>query len=128
MLAQGGKNKEKNREEIEALHVEYMTTALDLTLDESKIFWPIYNDYKQKKSTLGNSNDIDEYNISSLSEEESKAKVDQFMSYDQNKLALKQELYERLLNEFSSKRLLTFIQTEHSFKRRMWNKLKRRKQ
>ena len=42
----------ESREKIKALKVAYITNQLDLTADEAEKFWPIYNDYEQKKSAL----------------------------------------------------------------------------
>lgn len=39
-------------EKMEAYKVTWLTTKLDLSADEAKIFWPIYNDYVREQGTL----------------------------------------------------------------------------
>ena len=56
-VAQTGKRlnvqeKESKRKELKALKVNYLTEKLSLTEAEAKVFWPIYEKYEEKKSTL----------------------------------------------------------------------------
>ncbi len=131
MLAQHGRgDKTENREQIEALHVEHITSELNLTKDESTVFWPIYNEYKQQKGALGDRQSFREKIANSshtMTEEESAAMIEKVMEYEENKITLKKELYETLSKEFSSQRLLLLLKAEHTFKKKMWDKLKRRK-
>lgn len=39
-------------EKMEAYKVSFLTTKLDLSADEAKIFWPIYNDYQREQAAL----------------------------------------------------------------------------
>lgn len=49
-LAQGGFRMDD--EKLEAYKVTWLTTKLDLSADEAKIFWPIYNDFTREQSAL----------------------------------------------------------------------------
>ena len=35
---------EKKKEKIEAMKVAYLTNELELTVEESQAFWPVYNE------------------------------------------------------------------------------------
>ncbi|RZL14109.1 MAG: hypothetical protein EOO96_31095, partial [Pedobacter sp.] len=48
-LAQGPR---QGFEKIEAEKVAFFTQKLDLSAEEAKIFWPIYNDYQKEQSAL----------------------------------------------------------------------------
>jgi len=48
-LAQGPR---QGDEKIEAAKVAFFTQKLDLSSDEAKIFWPIYNDYQKEQGAL----------------------------------------------------------------------------
>lgn len=39
-------------ERIEASKIAFFTQKLDLSADEAKIFWPIYNDYQKEQGAL----------------------------------------------------------------------------
>lgn len=51
-VAQDEKGFEKKKEKIEAQKVAYITTKLNLTTEESKNFWPVYNEYETKKEAI----------------------------------------------------------------------------
>ncbi|GAB5553159.1 MAG: hypothetical protein Sapg2KO_27500 [Saprospiraceae bacterium] len=44
--------KGNRRNEIIKKRVEYLIPRLDLTIEESQAFWPLYNEYQKKKSEL----------------------------------------------------------------------------
>lgn len=39
-------------EEIEALKIAFFTKKLDLSPEEAKVFWPIYNDMQEEQNTI----------------------------------------------------------------------------
>ena len=43
---------EQKREKIEAIKAAYITKALDLSVEESQQFWPVYNELHKKELTL----------------------------------------------------------------------------
>src|SRR5690625_2511085 len=45
-------NREDRFKEIKAQKVAYLTEKMDLTVEESKAFWPIYNKYEQSMRQL----------------------------------------------------------------------------
>ena len=44
--------KENRREKMEALKISFITEKLELTTEEAKNFWPIYNDYNSAKKEI----------------------------------------------------------------------------
>lgn len=44
--------KGNRHDEIIKKRVEYLIPKLDLTIEESQAFWPLYNEYQKKKSAL----------------------------------------------------------------------------
>ena len=42
----------KKKEKIEALKVAYLTNELGLTIEESQVFWPVYNELQDKEIEL----------------------------------------------------------------------------
>jgi hypothetical protein len=49
-----GKNRDfdAKREKIEAIKVAYITEQIDLTVEESQSFWPVYNEMSDKEHAL----------------------------------------------------------------------------
>lgn len=44
--------REEKKEEMEAQKVAFITTQLDLTADESKVFWPVYNEREKEMKEI----------------------------------------------------------------------------
>lgn len=40
------------KEKIQAMKVAYLTTELDLNIEESQAFWPVYNEVQEKELAL----------------------------------------------------------------------------
>ncbi len=43
---------ERSAERIKALKVAYITERLSLTPEEAEVFWPVYNDFENRKSEI----------------------------------------------------------------------------
>lgn len=44
--------KQNREEKIESLKIAFITEKLQLTSDEAKKFWPVYNDYEKEVKTI----------------------------------------------------------------------------
>jgi hypothetical protein len=40
---QGGASMEERKERLESMKISFLTEQLDLTPDEAKVFWPVYD-------------------------------------------------------------------------------------
>ena len=125
VFAQLRKGHSNNHEQIESQFIAHITSQLNLTADEAKVFWPIYDGYKQKKDALERP-PLKNQDTASLTEEDAVAMLNNVMKYEEDKHVLKKELYADLAKEFSSTRLLALLKAEHSFKKKMFDKVRRR--
>lgn len=48
ILGQQGKGERNRREQIESAKIALFTSTIDLTPDEAKLFWPLYNKYEHE--------------------------------------------------------------------------------
>lgn len=51
---------EKKQQDIEALKVAFISKELDLTPDEAKTFWPVYNQYEKEMNEVLKKNKMEE--------------------------------------------------------------------
>lgn len=129
--AQGRKH---TREKIKTLKIAYLTEKLNLTATEAQKFWPIYNSYYQKQSSLKSKLRLEikktikeKGNINSVSEKEAEKLV-------ALKLTTNQQVYEAhksLINEIkkiiSYKKIIQLELAEKDFGRKLMHKYKRKK-
>jgi len=125
-IAQRGKNFENKKEDIEAQKVAFITTKLNLTTDEAKNFWPVYNEYETKKEAIRK--DFHTNNkfthSDSLTDAQAKERITAELKMEQSLLNLKEEYMTKFLTVLPSKKVLKLIRTEEEFKRVLLNMLK----
>ena len=125
-MAQKGKDLENKKEKIEAQKVAFITTKLNLTTEESKNFWPVYNEYENKKEALRKDFKKTYKLISpdSLTEAQAKERITAEFKMEQGFLDLKGEYTTKFLNVLPAVKVLKLIKTEAEFKKFLLNMLK----
>lgn len=120
-FAQGGPPRFDN-ERIESLKVSFITQKMDLSPEESKIFWPIYNEYKKEQEALRKAQwekmisftkvkDIDE-----LSDTEIQAKISSEFYFRQQDLNIERKYYSKLKSNLPLKIVGKFYRAQEAFK------------
>lgn len=106
---------------VDALRISFITRKLNLTPDEAKVFWPVFNEFeaelkkvREKKRELGKS--VTDW--SALSEEEVKKHMDQVLDLDQKELDLKKTYTAKLYEVIPPYKVVLLYRTVEDFK--MW--------
>jgi hypothetical protein len=117
-----------DRDKIKALKIAHITEQLDLSKDEAQKFWPIYNtnEAAEQKLRLKYSERRKENTPSDLTESEAKALLLDMVSIEQEKIELRSKMLKDLLEILPAKKIITLVQTEKSFKRKMLQEFKSR--
>lgn len=112
-----------NREKIKALKVAFITERLNLSSKEAQLFWPIYNDHETTMDELRTKEYTQVKNklkeAENLSENESAALLELYMSLEKEKQNSYTRLFGKLKNVLSNKKTLLLIKTEDDFKRQL---------
>ena len=108
-------------ERVQALKVAFITKALKLTPDEAEKFWPIYNEYQDKREVARKQLQAD-YKIirdqgDQLSAEELTRLGDEVVSLKSKDAALVAEMHEKLKKVLPPKKLAQLYVAEEDFKR-----------
>lgn len=107
--------------DIEALRVAHYTKALSLTSEEAQKFWPVYNEYLQKKEDLRKNHlasmKTKQGNIDKLTDAEQLAMVDQELAYKQKDLDLQKNLVKQLKLILPAKKVALLFKAEEDFKK-----------
>ena len=109
--------------EIEAYKIGFMTQKLDLSADEAKIFWPIYNDWQKEQTTLRRERvqkmisyrKITE--IEELSDTEVQNLIENDFSFKQRELNLERKYYYKLKSNLPIKIVGKFYRAQEAFKK-----------
>lgn len=52
LMAQPNGKREEKFERIKALRVQFISNKLDLTVEEAKVFWPLYDEFKEAEDAI----------------------------------------------------------------------------
>lgn len=122
IIAPAQKYGERNAE-IESYKIAYLTQKLDLSSEEAKIFWPIYNDW-QKEQTALRKERVQKMisfrkltEIEALSDTEVQNLIVNDFSIKQRELNLEKKYYYRLKSNLPIKTIGKFYRAQEAFKK-----------
>lgn len=122
IIATAQKYGERNSE-IESYKIGYLTQKLDLSSEEAKIFWPIYNDW-QKEQTALRKERVQKMisfrkltEIEELSDTEVQNLIVNDFSFKQRELNLEKKYYYRLKSNLPIKIVGKFYRAQETFKK-----------
>jgi len=119
---------EKKKEKIEAIKVAYLTEELGLTVAESQVFWPVYNERQNKENEF---REIQRTEFKKLiSNEPTEKEVEKMLySFADTQIAI-EELRKSYLEDFidviGAKKTAKLLRAEKEFGRRMMERVKGR--
>ena len=96
VLGTSAQDREAHREKIKALKTAHITEGIGLTAKEAQVFWPIYNEYEQKRRSLYRREHQDIENLSCLTEETAENKLQEYIEIEREDFLLKKKYYEDL--------------------------------
>jgi len=112
-------------ERLEQQRIAYITTELDLTVEEAQKFWPIYNDYQAKKKEYG-MHRKDDVDVDKLTEQEAKSLLNEAMASRKRHGELEVEFINNLENVLPAKKRLQLLRVEREFKKSVLKRFKKR--
>lgn len=123
LIAQSGR--QEKEEMIKAQKVAYITSQLELTVDEAQKFWPLYNEYNEKKDALHG--DRPDRNVD-LTEAEAKEMLSKRMDVMDKEFTLRKDYLKKLQTVLPAKKVLKLISLDGEFKRNLLKKFKSRQE
>ena len=112
--------KENRKDAIGARKVSFITKAMSLTSQEAEKFWPIFNDYEQKKETVRKDRIKARKKFeanSNLSEKQIEELIDLEVDSHNRENELMKERHRQLKKILSMKKIAMLYKAEEDFKR-----------
>ncbi len=117
-----------SNEDIQAFKVSYITQKLDLSAEEARVFWPIYNDWEREKNALRKERmqkmishrKIDE--IENLSDTEVQSLIANELDFKQRELNIEKKYYNILRTSLPIKLVGKYYRAQETFKRELLNR------
>jgi hypothetical protein len=119
----GQHNNSVDRDKIKTLKIAYITEHLDFSSKEAQEFWPVYNDFEEKKNNLRKQGHTEIYanmkNSDNLSDTDATRLLKKYMEYQTEKNDLEESYTKKMQTIISSKKVLLLLRTEDEFKRQL---------
>lgn len=121
----------QNIEKLNAYKIAFFTRKMNLTSAEAEKFWPVYNDFQNKRNSIQqvrmSLNRKINQNELNLSEKELIEAGDQLISFQVQEAALAQEYHRKFKEILSPIKVIRLYQAENQYRLMLLNELKDRK-
>jgi hypothetical protein len=119
---------EEKNDKIQALKVAFLTERIDLTSKEAQVFWPIYNEYQDKKDKISaqrrTTREYYKQNALTISDKEATDILNKFVSIEQQDINLFVEYNEKFKQVLPAKKVMQLYIAENQFKAWLISKLR----
>lgn len=113
---------DKRDERLKAYRVAIFTEVLRLTSDEAQGFWPVYNEYQEKRDRL--QDDLrPKKQLDAMSDNEVEDQVKRHFELRQRELDLEKDLYQNLRKVLPTRKIAKLPAAEREFRERLLIKL-----
>lgn len=113
---------DKRDERLKAYRVAIFTEVLRLTSDEAQGFWPVYNEYQEKRDKL--QDDLrPKKQLDAMSDNEVEDQVKRHFELRQRELDLEKDLYQNLRKVLPLRKIAKLPAAEREFRERLLIKL-----
>ncbi len=123
---------EPDKDKIKSLKVAFFTERLDLSSKEAQAFWPIYNEYDDKRDAMHEQKKDQVYrkirDAENLSEKEAGELVKLYLIFEENEEELDKDFTERISKVISAKKTLLLLRSEYDFKKQLLKQYRHKKE
>jgi len=121
------KSNSQPRDKIESLRIAIYTEELELTSDEAKVFWPIFNEYSSKLKLIKKEFNLEKQKygaIKNLSNSQAQEAIAKFLEFEQRELDLKKDYMNKLMKVIPPQKVLKLHKAEQRFKKALLDQIR----
>tara|TARA_R110001599_G_scaffold41503_3_gene125512 strand:- start:5108 stop:5563 length:456 start_codon:yes stop_codon:yes gene_type:complete len=129
-FAQNGRPPQEDREKIQKAKIAFLTNRLELSVDQAKLFWPIFTEYDSKKIELSHVYNEKKKDIFEKSEDFRNMKegdagklLDIYLDQKQAELDLEKTYVAKFNGVLDARQVWKVITFEGDFRRSLYRKL-----
>ncbi|TAK44933.1 MAG: hypothetical protein EPO28_04260 [Saprospiraceae bacterium] len=116
------------QEKIAAYKIAFFTEQLQLTPEESKDFWPLYNQFEDERDKLKDKGDFQGKKIELMADKELEDFIVQQLDMEEQQVKLKRDYVHRFMQVLPIRKVAMLQRTELEFKRQLLDEMKRRQE
>lgn len=118
---------QKAMEEMQAERVSFLTSKLELTVDEAQKFWPVYNEYLKQREELiwGRREKFGrDFKPDEATDEQMKKMLNDMLDQEIKQAQLKKDYYTKIQEVLPVKKVLRLQRAEQDFMNHMLNQIR----
>ena len=116
--AQGGGRRGQRLVQLENAKIAFITNRVALTQDQAQKFWPLYNEFSDRRRDLNRSGRLLRRDVSeALSDPQIREKITQSFALRQQELNLEKEYFEKFQKVISLRQVAQLFAAERDFTR-----------
>ena len=124
--------REKRKAKMKEMKKAFIKTELDLTKEEEEVFWPIYDEYENKRDALRKEHralrkQFKGKSLDELSESEAEEMLTKEMEFREKRLALDKDFEQELKSNLSAKKIIMLHKAERKFKKQLLDRMRGRR-
>jgi len=130
-VAQAGQQRQGNVQKVEALKIAYISRQLDLSPDEARRFWPVYNQYQQDLRKLvqdKRQHQLSRKELQAASNEEATQALNNQLDDQQKALSLRKTYKQKFMQVLSPQKVMLLYKSERDFNNRLIRELGKRRE
>lgn len=122
------KNDNTLNQKVEAARIGMITNRLNLTTSQATAFWPIYNEYDDRKTEIRNGlkTHLSESRSLASTDEKILTELKEMMNLRQKEVDLERESMTKFLKVLNPRQVTELYRTEQMFKQMLLRKLENR--
>jgi hypothetical protein len=121
-----------NMEKLNAYKIAFFTKKMDLSSQEAEKFWPLYNEFQDKKFRIQQEkvflNRNFNQNGATMTDKELTEAGDKYIAIEVQEASLSQEYHSRFKEILPPAKIIRLYQAENQYKLQLLNELQNRKQ
>ena len=119
---------QKREDKIEAFKIAFFTEKLQLTPEESKVFWPIFNQFENERDALKDKYDLDNQKLELMSDKDVEAAIMQHIEMEEQLVKLRRDYVRRFMEVLSVRKVAMLQRIDREFKLALLEEIKKRRE
>ena len=107
-------------EKIQSMKIGFITERLNLTPEEAEVFWPIYNDFQNRRDKINRDRNKTNHffidHVDNMSDKEIEATLDDYIKYHKQETDLLIEYHEKFKKALPPKKVMKLYISELQFR------------
>ncbi|HFA51270.1 MAG TPA: hypothetical protein ENJ95_19835 [Bacteroidetes bacterium] len=118
----------QKKERIEAYKIAFFTERLQLTPDESKAFWPLFNEFENEQDKLKEKYNLRGKKIELLSDEEVRDFIMKHLEMEREQVNLRRDYTMQFMEVLPIRKVALLQKTDTEFKKKLLQEMRKRRQ